>query len=185
MMSGSFNQKRLLPYALGPVIARGGMAEVYIARKITNQFQKVVAIKRILPHYAFDRDFIAMLRQEAQISSQLQHSNIIQVFDFGYVEGSIGLVMEFIDGCDLRALLSNSERQNTRVEVPAAIYIAAEVAAGLHFVHNARNAQGQELSLVHRDVSPQNVLISWAGKIKVIDFGIADSKDNSDENTRE
>jgi serine/threonine protein kinase len=180
-MSGSFNQKKLLPYALGPVIARGGMAEVYIARKITNQFQKVVAIKRILPHYAFDRDFIAMLRQEAQISSQLQHSNIVQVFDFGYVEGSIGLVMEFIDGCDLRALLSNSERQNTRIEVPAAIYIAAEVASGLHFVHNARNAQGQDLSLVHRDISPQNVLISWGGKIKVIDFGIADSKDNNDE----
>jgi serine/threonine protein kinase len=165
-----------LPYLLGPLLARGGMAEVYVGKHRSEQFEKLVAIKRILPRYSQDREFLAMLRDEATISGRLQHSNIVQVFGFGRVDSSYAMIMELIPGSDLRALLAQCEKQAARLPLPAALYIAAEVAQGLHYAHQLRDEHGVPVGVVHRDISPQNVLISWQGEVKIIDFGIADAQ---------
>jgi len=156
------------------MIARGGMAEVYLGASI-GPVRRVFAIKRILPHYANEPEFLSMFRDEANITSRLQHANIVQVFDFTEINGAVAMVMEFVEGADLRALLAACEKNKTRIQVPHALYIAREVAKGLHYAHaRADDQTGRKLNLIHRDISPQNVIISFHGEVKIIDFGVAD-----------
>ncbi len=165
-------------YILAKKIARGGMAEIYLGKQIGEDgFQRLCAIKRILPHYAQDQEFIQMFRDEAHICKRLQHANIVRVEGFEEVEGSYAIIMEFVDGADLRTLLHAVEQTKKRMLVPMACYIIAESARGLHYAHTKVDEITQQpLGIVHRDISPQNILVSYEGEIKVTDFGIADAE---------
>ena len=162
------------PYELLERIATGGMAEVYLARRAgPHGFQKVVAVKRILPQLALDADFVAMFVDEARVCARLAHPNIVQVFDFGEHDGELYMAMEFVDGTTAARLVRAAATRNEEVPLEAALYIALSVLRGLDYAHNARDDEGKPLALVHRDVSPGNVLIDRSGAVKLTDFGIA------------
>ena len=154
-------------------IGAGGMAELYLARVHGDQgFSKLVVLKRILPHLARDTAFVDMFLNEARIAATLSHPNIVSVTDFGKTEGDSFIAMEYVHGADLGAML---ETAADRGEFPmdVALTIMLGVCAGLHHAHERRGTDGQPLELVHRDVSPSNVMVSYDGSIKVTDFGIA------------
>jgi TonB family protein len=161
-------------YDLIEPIATGGMAEVFKARmRGVEGFQKIVAIKRILPHLTENDEFVTMFIDEAKLAAQLQHPNIIHIYDLGKLERSYYIAMEYIDGKDLRSILRMLEEKERRLPLGLAMFIASRLAAALDYAHRKRDMQGREMVLVHRDVSPQNVLISFDGDIKLCDFGIA------------
>jgi TonB family protein len=161
-------------YELIEPIATGGMAEVYRARmRGVEGFQKIVAIKRILPHLTDNHEFVTMFVDEAKLAAQLQHPNIIHIYDLGKIERSYYIAMEYIDGRDLRSILRTLEEKQAHLPLGLALFIASRLAAGLDYAHHKRDLQGTAMALVHRDVSPQNVLISYDGDIKLCDFGIA------------
>jgi serine/threonine protein kinase len=162
------------PYELQQRIATGGMAEVYLARREgPHGFQKVVAVKRILPQLAQDPDFVAMFVDEARVCARLAHPNIVQVFDFGEQDGELYMAMEYVDGTTAARLVRAAASKNEEVPLDAALYIALSVLRGLDYAHAARDDDGRPLDLVHRDVSPGNVLIDRSGAVKLTDFGIA------------
>ncbi len=178
-MSNSFPQ-RFGPYTLHELVARGGMAEIYRATMPgIGGFEKTVAIKKILPHLAENEEFITMLIDEARIIVSINHFNIAQVYDLGCIDGTYYIAMEFIHGIDLAGMIKILARQNRYVPAEHATYIGSGICAGLHVAHSKADDQGRPLKIVHRDVSPHNVLISYAGDVKIIDFGVA--KANSKE----
>ncbi|MEP6801465.1 MAG: TonB family protein [Acidobacteriota bacterium] len=156
-------------------IAAGGMAELSKARRSgVEGFQKIVAIKKILPHLADNDEFITMFADEAKLAAQLNHPNIVHIFDLGKIEaGGYFIAMEYVDGRDLRSLLQSAREFDTPLPVPLAVYVASKIAAALDYAHRRRDGEGRELNVVHRDVSPPNILISYEGDIKLCDFGIA------------
>ena len=161
-------------YLLVERLAQGGMAEVFRAvYQGAAGFEKQVAVKRILPVFDGARDFVAMFVDEARIASSLTHVNVVQVSDFGELDGSYYLAMELVDGVDLGRLREAVSRGGLRVPVPIIAFIIAEAARGLAYAHEKRGSDGAPLGIVHRDVSPQNVLVSYAGEVKIADFGIA------------
>ena len=175
-MSASIHPAPLMlgPYELIQRIATGGMAEVYLARRAgPHGFQKVVAVKRILPQLAQDSDFVAMFIDEARVCARLAHPNIVQVFDFGEHDGELYMAMEYVDGTTAARLVRAAAARGEDVPLEAALYIALSVLRGLDYAHNARDDDGRPLDLVHRDVSPGNVLIDRSGAVKLTDFGIA------------
>ncbi len=152
----------------------GGMAEVFRAKHFgVEGFERLVAVKRILPSIAEDKDFIEMFVDEAKIAVQLNHANIAQVFDLGNESGSYYIALEHIHGRDLRAIFDRNRNQGEPMPVPQACFVTMKVCEGLDYAHNKRDEGGRDLLLVHRDVSPQNVLVSFDGEVKIIDFGIA------------
>jgi serine/threonine-protein kinase len=162
------------PYELVERVATGGMAEVYLARRAgPHGFQKVVAVKRILPQLAKDVDFVAMFVDEARVCARLSHPNIVQVFDFGEEEGELYMAMEYVDGTTAARLIRASATQAVDLPLDACVHVALSVLRGLEYAHTARDEAGKPLSLVHRDVSPGNVLIDRSGAVKLTDFGIA------------
>lgn len=170
-------------YKLIKKLARGGMAEIYLGRKeAEDDFTQLVCIKRILPHYSQEKEYIEMFRDEAHICKRLQHSNIVRVESFEEVEESYAIIMEYVNGSDLRKLLVACENAKQPIPMAMLIYITAETAKGLHYAHTKIDEITQKpLKIVHRDVSPQNILISFDGEVKVTDFGIADAKNKSTE----
>jgi TonB family protein len=156
-------------------IASGGMAELYKARLSgVEGFQKIVAIKKILPHLADNEEFIAMFANEAKLAAQLNHPHIVHIFDLGKIEGGgYFIAMEYVDGRDLRGLLHSAQEVGSPLPIPLAVYVASKVAAALDYAHRRRDPDGRDMNIVHRDVSPQNILISYEGDIKLCDFGIA------------
>lgn len=175
-MSASIHPAPLMlgPYELLQRIATGGMAEVYLARRAgPHGFQKVVAVKRILPQLAQDDDFVAMFVDEARVCARLAHPNIVQVFDFGEHDGELYMAMEYVDGTTAARLVRAAAARGEDVPLDAALYIALGVLRALDYAHNARDDEGKPLDLVHRDVSPGNVLIDRSGAVKLTDFGIA------------
>jgi serine/threonine protein kinase len=167
-------------YILTERIAQGGMAEIHLGKIVgSDGFSRVCAFKRILPHYAQDKEFIQMFRQEAMVAKQLQNKNIVQVYDFVGDGQSFMLVMEFVDGQDLRSVLAVAEQARQRIPIEISVYVMMEVLSGLAFAHSALDVTGQSMNIIHRDISPQNVLISYDGDIKITDFGIAKVEDNS------
>lgn len=158
---------------LGP-IATGGMSEVFRATRTgVEGFEKVVAVKRILPHLSSNEDFVDMFVQEAKMVAPLSHPNIVQIFDLGRVEDSYYIAMEFVEGRDLRAILKRSRSAGKRLSVDLAALVVMKVGAALEYAHRQKDAEGNELRIVHRDVSPQNILVSNEGEVKLVDFGIA------------
>lgn len=156
-------------------LGMGGMAEVFLAKKRGAQgTYKLLVLKRILPEHVSSRRFRVMFAEEAQLATRLNHPNIVQVYDFqDYGDDGQLLSMEYVDGPDLRALGKAAKARGIRITPQVATYILAEVAKGLHYAHERRDERGVPLDIVHRDVSPQNVLLSYDGAVKVADFGIA------------
>lgn len=165
---------RLGPYELVRRIATGGMAEVYLARREgPHGFQKVVAVKRILPQLAQDTDFVAMFVDEARVCARLAHPNVVQVFDFGEQDGELYMAMEFVDGTTGARLVRAAAARGEDIPLDVALYVALSILRGLEYAHGVRDEDGQPLHIVHRDVSPGNVLIDRGGAVKLTDFGIA------------
>jgi len=162
------------PYTLLRRLAAGGMAEVYLGKVAgAAGFEKLVAIKRIHPHRAADRGFRSMLLDEAKLSVTLNHRNIVQTLDLGCVDGGYVLVMEHVEGYDAQQVLDALRQSSRSLPVDLAAHVIAEVCRGLDYAHGHRDEQGAPSGIVHRDVSPQNVLLSFAGEVKIADFGIA------------
>jgi serine/threonine protein kinase len=165
-------------YELLERLGTGGMAVVYRARYTAAPgVSKSVVVKRVLAHYAEDPAFAAMFLNEARISIGLSHGNIVQVFDFGQVDGEYYLAMELVDGQPLSRVLKKARTQGLpSLPAPQAVGIAIEMCRGLHHAHERTDEQGRPLGLVHRDISPDNVLISYGGEVKISDFGIAKAR---------
>jgi len=165
------------PYLLGDRLGMGGMAEVYVAQRAGPRgFAKRFAVKRILPELAQDARFVAMFCDEARICAALCHPNIVQVVDFGEANGELFMAMEFVDGVSLARMLRSVSARRERFPRTIALHIAHEVLRGLAFAHEAQDEHGRPLGIVHRDVSPGNVLIGRAGDVKLGDFGIVRSE---------
>jgi serine/threonine protein kinase len=152
----------------------GGMAEVFRAKAYgVEGFERLLAVKRILPNIAADEEFIEMFIDEAKIAVQLNHANIAQIFDLGKVEDAYFIALEYVHGKDLRAIFDRGRALTETMPVPQACFVVMKICEGLDYAHNKRDASGREMHLVHRDVSPQNVLCSYDGEVKLVDFGIA------------
>jgi serine/threonine protein kinase len=168
-------------YILGERIAQGGMAEIYLGKIVGSEgFTRLCAFKKILPSFAQDSEFMEMFRNEAMLAKMLQNKNIVQVYDFesDFDSGPM-LVMEYVDGQDLRAILREAERCRTSIPIELAVYMAAEVLSGLAYAHSAVDISGRSLGIIHRDVSPQNILVSFEGDVKITDFGIAKAQSSA------
>jgi serine/threonine protein kinase len=165
-------------YELVSWLGRGGMAETWRARLMgAAGVTKSVLIKKVLPEYSGDEAFISMFISEARISATLSHGNVAQVFDFGQVDGDYFLAMEYVDGQPLHRILKRALRSEfSCLPVPVATFIALELCRGLHYAHTRTDDRGQPLGIVHRDISPDNVLISYEGQVKIVDFGIAKAR---------
>jgi len=162
-------------YRITERIASGGMAEVFrgVAESLQG-FRKNIAIKRVLPALTQNKKFVAMFLDEARLSLSLQHANIVQVFDIGHTDDTYFIVMEYVDGVDLKTLLEWRRRMGKRLPMAVALNIATEICKGLSYAHELLSFEtGRPLGIVHRDVSPPNVLISKQGEVKVVDFGLA------------
>jgi serine/threonine protein kinase len=172
--------QRFGKYLLLGRIAIGGMGEVYQCKIAGEEgFEKVAVVKKILPHLTDQEQVVEALAEEARIAALLQHPNIVQVFDFEAVDGMYFLAMEFIPGKDLKAIMEEAEGRNRPLSLEVALYVISEVCAGLEYAHDLKDASGRSLRVVHRDVSPQNILISDDGHVKIVDFGIAKGANRS------
>ncbi len=161
-------------YHLLDRIAFGGMAEIYRAKTFDNNGQPhMVAVKRVLAHLAEDDDFIQMIVDEAKIASVLRHASIARVYEFARAHGEYFIAMEYVDGKDMRTVLERCRQKKRPVPPEHAAHIAAEIAGGLHTAHSAVDQRGRPLRIIHRDVSPSNIIVSYAGEVKLCDFGIA------------
>jgi serine/threonine protein kinase len=162
-------------YFLLDRIAVGGMAEVFKAKTFgVRGFERLLVIKRILPHLSKDEDFVEMFIDEAKISVELSHANIVQVTDLGKIADNYFIAMEYIDGKDLRAILKKAQTSNRPLSVEQAVFITIEVCKGLDYAHRKKSSStNKPMDIIHRDISPQNVMISYEGEVKVVDFGIA------------
>ncbi|MBM4394324.1 MAG: protein kinase [Deltaproteobacteria bacterium] len=161
-------------YLLIKRIAVGGMAEIYQAKsRGAEGFQRDVVIKLILPSYSEDEAFVTMFIDEARIAARLHHANIVQIFDFDKLEDSYYIAMEFVEGRDLRKVMDRALKVGRKIPHLLAVHAAAEIAAGLKYAHTRKGEDGRPLDIIHRDVSPHNILVSFGGDVKITDFGIA------------
>ena len=162
-------------YRITERVASGGMAEVFkgVAESLQG-FRKNIAIKRILPALTQNKKFVAMFLDEARLSLALQHANVVQVFDIGHADDTYFIVMEYVDGVDLKSLIEWRRRLNKRLPIAVTLNIINEICKALAYAHELPNPEtGRPLGIVHRDISPPNVLISRQGEVKVADFGLA------------
>ncbi len=161
-------------------IAEGGMAEVFKATvRGPEGFERIVAIKRLHRALCEDADLTQMLVDEARIAVQLNHPNIGNVFDLGCIENQYFIIMEYIDGTDMLHLLEQARVQGRLIPVQAALFVLSETLSGLHHAHTKLGRNGHPMGIVHRDVSPQNVMITWDGRVKLVDFGIAKARNRA------
>ncbi|QDE84330.1 serine/threonine protein kinase [Myxococcus xanthus] len=167
-------------YLLLERINVGGMAEVFIAKAFgVEGFERILAIKKILPTMAEDEEFITMFIDEARISVQLNHANVVHINELGKYDDTYFIAMEYVAGRDVRTMLERYRRRKEIMPTAQAVFIASKICDGLDYAHRKKDARGQDLHIIHRDVSPQNILISYEGEVKVIDFGIAKAANRS------
>ncbi len=167
-------EKVLGDYVLLERISTGGMAEIYKAKKRgVEGFEKIVALKKILPHLAQDEEFITMFIDEAKLASKLTHPNIVQIYELGKINDSYFIAMEYVHGKDLRTIMKRLKKEGREFPIDLAAYIALKMCEALDYAHRKVGEDGKPLNIVHRDVSPQNILISYDGEIKLVDFGVA------------
>ena len=161
-------------YWLTDRIAVGGMAELYRG-KISGEegFEKAVAVKKILPHLAAEQEAVSYFIDEARLAALLQHPNVVQIYDFGRLEDTYFIAMEYLFGKDLKTVLHSAGQRGMPLSLENLLYIASGVCSGLDYAHTMKDLQGQLLNIIHRDVSPQNIFLTYDGQVKIIDFGIA------------
>ena len=173
-------------YQLLCVVAQGGMGAVWAARlRADHGFERNVAVKTILPQHAQDQRFRQMFLDEARLASRIIHANVVQVLDLAEQDGVLFLAMEWVEGDSLRALAGLIDEQHASIAWPIAVRIVLEVAKGLHAAHELRDDQGAPLQVVHRDVSPQNIMVALDGSVHISDFGIAKARDRLSPETAE
>ena len=167
-------------YYLVDKVATGGMAEIFRAKTYSHGgFQQTLVIKRILKHLGDNEDFVEMFIDEAKLSVALQHANVIRIYDFGKLLDNYFIAMEWVDGKDVRNLLRKLAKNGDYLSIEMAAFIAYEACKGLHYAHTKTDLKGQPYHIIHRDVSPSNLLVSYDGDVKVADFGIAKAKSNA------
>ncbi|HRC58712.1 MAG TPA: serine/threonine-protein kinase, partial [Kofleriaceae bacterium] len=171
---------RLGPYELLTCLATGGMAEIYAARS-TDDPTRMVIVKRMLPQYSQNPTFVEMFLDEGRTVSLLDHPNVVRMFYFGFEGETPYLAMEYLHGVDVRTILRTTMHEQRKVPTALAISIAAAVCAGLHHAHEAKSLDGRPMEIIHRDVSPQNVFVTFDGTVKLIDFGIAKARGRTHE----
>jgi hypothetical protein len=166
---------RIGPYLLHKKVARGGMAELFLADYVRQDgFKRKVAVKRILPHLAGNREFIRMFTREARLAALLQHPNVVQIFDYGNIDNAYFIAMEYIDGKNLGQILSALKHG---LPFDEAVFIISQICKGLDYSHTKKDeSTGEAFHIVHRDISPQNLLISYQGEVKISDFGISKAR---------
>ena len=161
-------------YTLLDRIAVGGMAEIFLAKQAgLAGFEKTLAIKRIRPHLSKQKNFIKMFLHEAKLAAQLNHANIVQIYDLGRISDSYFIAMEYIFGRDMRVTVPYAEEKGIMFPVEYALKIASSSCEALYYAHRKTDAYGNNLGIVHRDVTPENIMVSFDGNVKVVDFGIA------------
>src|SRR5688572_7190193 len=170
--------KRIGRYDIVGPLASGGMAEILLARIVgPSGFQRPVVIKRILPHLSRQKDFVDMFLDEARIVSVIRHPNVVQVTELGHENEELFLVMEYLEGESTAGLMRRLSSRAEKLEPALAAYIVAEACAGAHAAHEQLDSTGANLGIVHRDLSPHNVFVTYGGAIKILDFGIATAAD--------
>ncbi len=170
------NDNKLGQYELLEKIAQGGMAEVYKAKtRDTQGIERLVVIKRILPHIATHPEYIEMLIDEAKIAVHFTHGNIAQIYDLGRVGDDYFIVMEYVDGKTLSQIFRALNEREKRMPIDILLYTMIELCHGLSYIHRKKGLGGVPLGVVHRDISPQNIILSYSGNVKIIDFGVARS----------
>jgi serine/threonine protein kinase len=177
----------LMPIQFGPDLlllerlASGGMADVFRAKHLgTGGFQKTVAIKRILPHYASRLEFKSMFEREMNLCANMQHPNIAQVYSNGEHAGYLYLLMEFVDGKNASELLAKSRELKIQLPISIVCHIISEIAKGLDYAHKMKDESGKSLDIIHRDISPHNIMLGYNGDVKLVDFGIAKAADRAE-----
>ncbi len=167
-------------YQLLKKLATGGMAQIYLARQLGPEgFEKLLVVKRILPHLAENEEFITMFLDEARIAARLNHPNVVQIFDLGAQDDSFFIAMEYIHGEDARRVWKQAERLGTMIPQALICRMIIEACTGLDYAHKKTDQSGRPLNIVHRDISPQNLLVSFEGGVKIVDFGIAKAADQA------
>ena len=167
-------------YAILAKLATGGMAELFLARTASSAgVERYVVLKRVLPHRAHDHHFVSMFLEEARLAAQLQHPNIAQVFDTGKLGDSYFFSMEYVHGETVRELAHRAQQLGEAIPLGCVLTIAASAAAGLHHAHERLGLDGTPLGIVHRDVSPSNLMVSFEGNVKLVDFGVAKTTDST------
>lgn len=175
-----FQPIRFGKYLLLKKEASGGMAHLYRAKIIGVQgFEKFVAIKQILPHLAEEEELVNSFIHEAKLAALLNHQNIVQIYDFGHLDGIYFITMEYLFGKDLRLVFNKLRESGTRIPLEHVLFIASRVCAGLDYAHSLKDFQGKPLQVIHRDISPQNIIITYEGDVKIVDFGIAKAANQS------
>lgn len=155
-------------------LASGGMAEVFVAESAGIEgFRKQVAIKRVLPQLSKKEQFIQMFLDEARLSAYLSHSNVVSVFDIGVGDGTYFIVMEYVEGADLKGVMDHAKKTGMVIPVEVAAYITRRICQGLAYAHELKDREGKPLQIIHRDITPANVLITRYGEVKIVDFGLA------------
>lgn len=174
-------------YTLLRRLAAGGMAEIFLAlQRSAGGFEKLIVIKRILPSMNQDQAFIEMLLHEARVAASMSHPNIVQTFDVGQVDRTYFIAMEHIHGEDLRTIVRAMRKKNlSEFPLEHAIAITTGMCAGLAYAHERRDLDGRLLNIVHRDISPQNIVVTFSGDVKIVDFGVAKSSSQSGEDTKD
>jgi len=176
----NFQPTRFGKYLLLEKLATGGMAQLYRAKIIgVEGFEKFIAIKQILPHLAHEEELITSFIDEAKLAALLNHQNVVQIYDFGSMENSYFITMEFLYGKDLRGVNVKAKEKGTPISLENALYIVSKVCAGLDYAHKLKDFQGKSLNIIHRDISPQNVFLTYEGDVKIVDFGIAKAASQS------
>ncbi|MBN1336581.1 MAG: serine/threonine protein kinase [Deltaproteobacteria bacterium] len=179
-LPASFEPEAFGKYFLVDRVAVGGMAEIFKAKAFgQGGFEKLLVIKRILSNLSENDEFVEMFVDEARVSASLQHANIVQTFDFGKIRENCFIAMECVEGKDVKGLIRKLAHKRKLLPAEFAVYIAQEAAKGLAYAHRKEDRQGHPLGIVHRDISPSNVLISYDGEVKIADFGIAKARTNT------
>ncbi len=170
----AFKPVRFGKYLLLEKLATGGMAQLYKGKMIgVEGFEKLVAIKQILPHLVEEKEFISSFIDEAKLAAMLHHQNIVQIYDFGNMEGTYYIAMEYLQGRDLRMIVSKAKEKNKPLHLEQILFIMSNICSGLDYAHKMRDFEGKPLNIIHRDISPQNIMITYEGEVKILDFGIA------------
>jgi serine/threonine protein kinase len=169
---------RLGGYTIVRKLAKGGMAEIYLARSLGPEgFEKLVVLKRILPKYASNPKFVQLFLDEAKLAASLDHPNVVHVYDMGRVDGHYFFTMEYVHGQDTRSILRKASRlKGHHIPIAIAVQIVRSMASALHHAHERKRPDGTARDIVHRDVSPSNILVSYDGAIKLADFGVGEGR---------